>query len=397
MQNFEFYSPTKMIFGADTQATLSKHIADFGGSRILLHYGGNSALKSGLIDELRNQLKTANIHFVELGGVLPNPRLKLVREGIDLCRIHNLDMIIAVGGGSVIDSAKAIGVGVKYTAGDVWDLFTQKATPTDCLPIGCILTIASAGSESSKSCVIRNEDEPTKRGILTDIIRPKFAILNPELTYGLSPFQLACGISDIIMHTLDRYFTDATATDITDRISEGLISTVMAHGTVVMKDPEHYPSHANIMWAGSLSHNTLTGLGKPFDFSVHALERGVSGGFDTAHAAGLTALWGHWARFVYKDNLMKFCQFAVNVHGVEMDFENPEKTAMLGIEKMEAFFKSINMPTTLRKLMADSLLTAKNIDAIANYATANGTVTVGTFRKLNKSEVIKILNNSINF
>ena len=394
MLNFEFYSPTKMFFGEDTHLNVASSIQEFGGSRVLLHYGGGSAVKSGLIGQVTKALADAGIYFTELGGVKPNPRLSLVREGINLCHEHNIDFILAVGGGSVIDSAKAIGLGTAYD-GDVWDFFLRKNTPAKTTPMGCILTIASAGSESSNSCVIRNEDEPTKRGLGSDVVRPKFAILNPNLTLGLDKFQVACGVTDILMHTLDRYFANTGEADVTERIAEGLMITIFKHGIINVNDPQNYTSRANMMWAGSLSHNTLTGLGKNFDFSVHAMERGISGRYDTAHPAGLSSVWGSWARYVYKDNIEGFCQYGVNVLGLTLDKDNPEKTALEAISKTEDFFISIGMPIKLSSLITTHTPTEEELDEIAGFATGNDTVAIGTFKKLSKSDVVQILKNSL--
>ena len=390
MRDFEFYSPTKMIFGKSKEDTIGQHIKDFGGNRVLLHYGQSSAVKSGLIGNIKHKLENLGIEYVELPGVQPNPRLSLVRRGIQLCKEYNLDFILAVGGGSVIDSAKAIGVGAA-DHGDVWDFFTRERTPTASYPIGCVLTIASAGSESSNSCVVRNEEENVKRSILTDIIRPKFAILNPSLTFGLPKYHIACGISDIIMHTLDRYFTDAKDTGITDRVSEGILVTAMNYGKISLDDPYNYSARANLMWAGSLSHNTLTECGKPRDFSVHAIERGISGSYDIAHPAGLTIVWPNWARYVYKYNIMRFAEYAVNVMGCKMNFENPEATAIEGIEKTEEYFKSIDMPTSFGD--ANLFPTGEKMEEIAGYAVGAGDI--GTFKKLNKEDIKHILSEAL--
>lgn len=386
MQNFEFYSPTKIFFGKKTEEKIADYIKEFDGVRVLLHYGQGSAVKSGLIGVIKQNLRDNDMYFTELAGVIPNPRLSLVEEGIDLCKEHKIDFILAVGGGSVIDSAKAIAVGVEEE-GELWDFFLRKRDVTKALPIGCVLTIASAGSEASNSCVIRNEDENVKRGILSDIIRPRFAVLNPVLTFGVTGYQLACGISDIIMHTLDRYFTDVKDTYLTDKISESILTTAMKFGRLSLEDPFNYEVRANLMWAGCLSHNTLTELGKPRDFSVHAMERGISGYYDTAHPAGLTILWPGWARHVYKQDLPRFCQYAVNVMHAEMNYENPIETAIEGIRRTEAYFRNIGMPTTFSD--ANIFPTSERIEEIANFATVGGTI--GTFAKLYKEDVINII------
>lgn len=388
MDNFEFYSPTKVLFGKGVEANVGTEIKLFGGSRVLLHYGTGSAKKSGLIDKVKSYLDEAGLFYFEFGGVVANPRLSKVYEGIELCKEHNIDFILAVGGGSVIDSAKAIALGTA-SGGDVWDFFSRKRVPHKALPIGAILTIAAAGSETSMSCVIKNEDEGIKRGVLTDLNRPKFSIMNPELTYTVSKYQVACGIVDIMMHTLDRYFTTTKDTDFIDRISEALLQSVIKNGTLSIIEPENYAARANLMWAGSVSHNTLTGTGKALDFANHAMEHEVSGKYDIAHGAGLASLWGHWARYVYKQDVMKFAQYAVRVFNVSMDFENPEKTAIIGIEKTVEYFKSIGMPTNFKEAGINP--TDDDIIDMATKCTFYGERKIGTFKVLDFDDIKHIL------
>ena len=386
MQNFIFNNPTKIIFGKGEEKNV---VNELKGEKVLLHYS-NSSLKSGLVDSVKQILSENSIAYVELGGVVPNPRLLKIREGVTLAKEEAVTFILAIGGGSVIDSAKAIALGIP-DYGDFWDFFTRKRTPEKATPLGVILTIASAGSESSNSCVVRNEEENTKRGVNTDVFRPRFAILNPELTYSVPKNQMTAGIADIYMHTLDRYFTNEKDCYVTDGIAETILKTVLKYAFTAINE-ENYESRANIMWAGSLSHNTITGLGRPFDFSVHAMERGISGSYDSIHAFGLTALWIHWALYTYKENVMRFAKYANSVLGIEMNFENPEETALEGIFATGDFFESLELPTTLKdmELEADEA----RIEEISNFAFVPGTTEIGTFFKLNKEDVKNILRKS---
>ena len=348
MRNFDFYSPTYFVFGKDREAETGRYVKRFGGSRVLVVYGGQSAKRSGLLDRIMACLKEENLYAVELGGVKPNPRSGLVYEGIDLCRREKIDFILAVGGGSVIDTAKAIAIGVPYD-GDFWDFFSGKV-PEQALPVGTVLTIAASGSEMSNSSVITKEECGVKRGYNDEICRPKFAIMNPELTMTLPDYQTACGCTDILMHTMERYFTQGDSLEITDSIAEGLLRAVMAQAVILRDDPKNYDARAEVMWAGSLSHNGLTGCGhSESDFASHRLEHELGGMFDVAHGAGLAAVWGSWARYVYKNCLPRFVRFARNVMGVEAGLSD-EETALRGIENMEDFFRSIHMPTSLSEL-----------------------------------------------
>mgnify|MGYP002528418826 CR=1 FL=1 len=351
MRNFEYYTPTQVLFGKDTHLQAGSLLKKYGAKKVLIHYGGQSAVRSGLIDEITSNLKEEGLEYITLGGVIPNPLLSKVREGIELCQKEHVDFILAVGGGSVIDSSKAIGYGVANPNNDVWDFCLKKAVPTGCLPIGVILTIAASGSEMSSSSVITNEETQEKRGCAkTDYCRPKFAILNPRLTYTLPQYQTESGCVDILMHTMERYFTQGDSLEITDSIAEGLLRTVMAQAVILRDDPKNYDARAEVMWAGSLSHNGLTGCGhSESDFASHRLEHELGGMFDVAHGAGLAAVWGSWARYVYKNCLPRFVRFARNVMGVEAGLSD-EETALRGIENMEDFFRSIHMPTSLSEL-----------------------------------------------
>lgn len=350
MFGFTYYTPTKVIFGKETERQAGSLIKAFGGTKVLIHYGSQSAVRSGLIDRVKTSLEEADIPYAELGGVVPNPHLAKVQEGIALCREAGVDFILAVGGGSVIDSAKAIAYGLAEPEEDVWTLYAHTRQAKACLPVGCILTIAAAGSEMSNSSVITNTETGEKRGYNNDISRPKFAIMNPELTMTLPDYQTESGCTDIMMHTMERYFTQGGNMEITDAVAEGLLRTVMKYARILHEDPKNYEARAEIMWAGSLAHNGLTGCGcDGGDFASHALEHELGGLFDVTHGAGLAAVWGSWARYVYKDCLPRFVKYAVNVMGVKPG-DTDEETAMQGIEAMEDFYRQIGMPTSLREL-----------------------------------------------
>lgn len=347
--NFNFYSPTKVIFGRETQHQVGSLVSENHAKKVLIHYGGNSAKKSGLLDQVKQSLEAAKIDFIELGGVVPNPHLELVYQGIELCKRERVDFILAVGGGSVIDSAKAIAYGLHYD-GDVWDLYAGKARATACCPVGCVLTIAASGSETSSSSLITNVSKGQKRSYNDNLSRLKFAVMNPELTITLSPYQTAAGCTDIMMHTMERYFTNGSHLEITDTIAEGLLRNVIRFAFVLRQDPENYAARAEIMWCGSLAHNDLTGCGGPApDAVTHLLGHEIGGMFDVTHGASLSAIWPSWARYVYKDCLGRFAQFAVNVMQVT-PAENETDTALRGIEAMEAFYHSIGMPINMKEL-----------------------------------------------
>ena len=349
MFDFNYYTPTKVVFGKNTELKVADLIREFGGTKVLIHYGGGSVIRSGLMQRVTDTLDAAGIPYVMLGGVVPNPHLGLVYEGIELCKKEGIDFLLAVGGGSAIDSAKAIGYGVT-NEGDVWDFYDYKREVTACLPVGVILTLAATGSEMSDSSVITKEDGLIKRGYSSDYGRPKFAIMNPELTMTLPDYQTACGCTDIMMHTMERYFTNGGNMEITDSMAEGLLRTVKANALILAKDPKNYDARAEVMWAGSLAHNGLTGCGNDGgDFMTHMLEHEMGGLYDVAHGAGLAAIWGSWARYVYKNCLPRFKRYAINVMGVE-PAGTDEEIALKGIEAMEDFYRSINMPTNMREL-----------------------------------------------
>ncbi|MCI9532730.1 MAG: iron-containing alcohol dehydrogenase [Lachnospiraceae bacterium] len=349
MFNFNYYAPTKVIFGKGTEAEAGKLVKAFRGTKALIHYGSGSVVRSGLLERVKASLDAEGIPYAELGGVVPNPRLSLVYEGIGLAKKEGVDFILAIGGGSVIDSAKAIGYGVA-NEGDVWDYYGRERQAEACLPVGVVLTIAAAGSEMSNSSVITKEEGGLKRGYRNDICRPKFAILDPELTLTLPDYQTACGCTDILMHTMERYFTNGGNMELTDQLAEGLMRTMMEKARVLKENPQDYAARAEVMWAGSLSHNGLTGCGNGGDdFATHGLEHEMGGLYDVAHGAGLAAIWGSWARYVYQDCLPRFYRFAVNVMGVPAG-KDEAAVALEGIEAMEEFYRSIQMPTSFAEL-----------------------------------------------
>lgn len=385
MQDFKFYAPTEVIFGKEAEEHLVEMIKKYGGKKVLVHYGGKSAERSGLLDSVRNKLNTGDIPFIELGGVKPNPRLSLVHTGIELCRKENVDFILAVGGGSVIDSSKAIAYGVKYD-GEVWDIYARKYVPTEILPVGSILTIPAAGSEMSDATVITNEDGDLKIGYSNNLCRPKFAIMNPVRTFTLPPYQTACGATDIMMHTMERYFGKVDDMTLIDNIAEALMRTVKDSVFHVLKNPEDYRNRANIMWASSLGHNDLTGDRSYSDFATHQIEHELSAMFDVAHGAGLAALWPSWARYVYKENVARFVRFAVNVMDVPNDFTDPEATALAGIEAMERFYHAIGMPTNIPELIGRKL-TDDEIKELARKCSHDEGRTIGSFKVLDKKDM----------
>lgn len=388
MKNFNYYTPTEIVFGNESESKTAQLIKRYGGTKVLVHYGGKSAERSGLLGELCRQLDAEGIRYVKLGGVVPNPRLSKVYEGIELCRKEGVDFILAVGGGSVIDSAKAIAYGLAYE-GDVWDLFDGKAKAERCYPVGTVLTIPAAGSEMSCGCVITNEDGSKKRAYDDDLSRPKFAVMNPERTYSLPAYQTACGVVDIMMHTMERYFSQDDDMTLTDELAEALLRTVKNSAYKVMASPEDYRHRAQIMWAGSLAHNGLTGCGTTGDFATHMLEHELSGLFDVAHGAGLAALWGSWARFVLKENISRFVRFAVNVMGIPNDFTDPESTAVAGIEAMERFYKDMSMPTSINELIGRNV-TDDEIRLMAEKCSLGNTCTIGNFKKLDRQDMEEI-------
>lgn len=346
--DFTLYTPTKVVFGHGVESKAGAMVKAFGGKKVLIHYGGQSAQKSGLLKRVQDSLTAEEIDYVSLGGVVPNPRLEKVYEGVKMCKAYGVDFILAVGGGSVIDSAKAIAYALGEPERDVRELYEHTRTPKACFPLGVVLTLAASGSEMSDSSVISYEGK--KRGVNSDLCRPKFALMDPALTKTLPAYQTAAGCSDILMHTMERYFVNGHRMEITDAIAEGLLKTVMRYAVVLRDDPENYEARAEIMWAGSLSHNGLTGCGNDAgDWACHRLEHELGALYDVTHGAGLTAMWGSWARYVMSSCLTRFVRFAMYVHGIK-PCATDEETALKGIEAMEDFFRSIGMPTNLKEL-----------------------------------------------
>ena len=383
MNNFTFYAPTYFAFGKDTEKETGKYVKRFGGSKVLIHYGGGSVIRSGLLDRVKKSLEEEQISYIELGGVKPNPRSGLVYEGIELSRKEKIDFVLAVGGGSTIDSAKAIAAGAVYE-GDFWDYYEGK--PVDkALPIGTILTIAAAGSEGSPDSVITKEDGMFKRGASGEAFRPKFSILNPALTQTLPAYQTACGITDIIAHLYERYLTNTKEVEVTDRMIEALILTMIHEGPRVMEDPDNYEARANIMWAGMMAHNNSCGVGRTQDWTSHDVEHELSALYDCAHGAGLAVVMP--AVFTYNMNhdVMRFAKIAVRVWGCQMDFEHPEKTAKAGIEALRSFLISIGMPKNFEELGAKE----EDIEKLAHTACYGngGDGTLGGFVKLSQKDV----------
>ncbi|MBP7176585.1 MAG: iron-containing alcohol dehydrogenase [Thermoclostridium sp.] len=385
MNNFVFQNTTKIIFGRGAERNVGREILPYS-KNVLLHYGGGSIKKTGLYDRVTQSLKDAGIRWVELSGVKPNPRLSLVREGIKLCKEEKLDFILAVGGGSSIDSSKAIAMGVLYE-GDVWDIYAGKANPTAALPVGTVLTIPAAGSEASTASVITNEDGWLKRGFNSEIIYPAFSILNPELAFTLPKYQAASGSADILAHLMERYFTNTLNVELTDRMIEAIMVTLTHHVPRVLEQPDNYDSWAEIMWSGTVAHNNLMNTGRVGDWGSHDIEHELSAIYDVAHGAGLAVVFPAWMKYVYQHDIARFCQFAVRVWGVDPNFRSPEETALEGIARLEKYFKSVGMPVTLKELGVPE----DRLEEMAAKATGNDTYTIGQFVKLKRADVLNIL------
>ena len=390
MLNFVYYTPTKVLFGKGMEEKTGELIRQFGGTKVLVHYGSQSAVRSGLLDKVECTLRGAGLSYVLLGGAVPNPRLGKVREGIALGLKEKVDFVLAVGGGSVIDSAKAIAHGIQEPEKDIWELFARTRKPGACLPIGAVLTIAAAGSEMSSSCVITNEATGEKRSFRSDASRPRFAVMNPELTMTLPDWQTEAGCADIIMHTMERYFSGGGNMAVTDALSEALMRTVMKYAEILHTDPLNYEARAEVMWASSLSHNGLMECGTDGgDWATHGLEHELGGMFDVTHGAGLTALWGAWARYVVRDALPRFVRYARNVMDVEGgDGMTDEQIALEGIARTEAFFRRIGMPVTLREL--GFVLTEEQIAWLAASCARGGNGKKGSAKVLYENDLAEI-------
>ena len=389
MKDFNYYAPTEVVFGEQSEEQVAALVKKYGGTKVLVHYGGKSAERSGLLDKICGLLAEGGVAYVKLGGVVPNPRLSLAKEGIELCRKERVDFILAVGGGSVIDSAKCIAYGV-CMEGDVWDLYLGKTgAPKTMLPVASVLTIPAAGSEMSEASVITNEDGGVKLGYSNNMSRPKFAIMNPRRTMTLPPYQTAAGVTDMMMHTMERYFTKDDDMDVTTDIAEALLRSIKNAVFAVLKNPEDYRYRTQIMWAGSVMHNGLTGCGQQDDWATHQIEHELSGMFDVTHGAGLAAIWPSWARYVMHENLSRFVRFAVNVMDVPNDFTDPEGTALKGIEAMERFYHAIGMPINIHELIG-RMVSEREIQEMARKCSRDYTSTCGGLKVLTAEDVANI-------
>jgi len=382
MENFRFYSPTYFCFGKDSEESTGELVERFGGTKVLIHYGGGSIKRNGVYDRVIASLKARNIQYVELGGVMPNPRSGLVYEGIKLCRQEKVDFILAVGGGSTIDSAKAIAAGVVYD-GDFWDYYAQDKAVNKAVPLGTVLTIAAAGSEGSGDSVITHEDGMLKWATSGDALRPKFSILNPETTCTLPAYQTACGVTDIMAHVCERYFTNTKDVEVTDRLCEGILKTMITEAPKVIADPNNYEARANIMWGGMVAHNNICGVGRSQDWSSHKLEHELSSLYDVAHGAGLAVIMPAWMTYVMNHDVQRFAQFAVRVWGCDMDFEQPEITAKEGIQRFISFLTSIGMPKNFEEVGAK----AEDIAELVEHLGVTEESKVGGFMPLGPKDV----------
>lgn len=385
MENFEFCNPTKIIFGRGTEAQVGTETAVYS-KKVLLHFGSGSIKTSGLYDRITASLKAAGVEWVELSGVKPNPRLSLVHEGVALCKKHKLGLVLAVGGGSVIDSAKAIAMGAMID-GDVWDFYMGKGAPVAALPLGTVLTLPAAGSEASTGTVITKEEGWLKRAVNSELIYPRFSICNPELAMTLPKFQVACGAMDISAHLMERYFTNVPNVTFTDRLIEATLKTIIRQAPLILKNPQDYDAWAEFMWAGTVAHNNLLNTGRIGDWASHDIEHEISGIYDVAHGAGLAVVFPAWMKHVLHQDLNRFVQWAVRVWNVEMDVFNPEKVALEGIARLEAFIHSLGIGTKL----ADLGITDDRIEEMADKCTDGDTRTVGNFVKLDRKGVSAVL------
>lgn len=387
MRDFDYFNKVNFIFGKNTEENVGQLVKNEGKKKVLLHYGGGSIKRSGLFDRVVASLGAFGIEVVELGGVVANPRLSKVYEGITLCQESSVDFILAVGGGSVIDSAKAIAAGCHYE-GDVWDLFTGGGSISDSIPLGTILTIPAAGSEVSMDIVLTKEEGQLKRAFSHISLRPVFSILNPELTYTLPEFQTTCGLVDMLAHTFERYFTKVDHVEVTDRMSEGLMKAIINLGPKLLESPDNYDYRAEIMWAGTLAHNGLLGTGREDDWGSHVIEHELSGIYDIAHGAGLSIVFPAWMKYVYKEDVPRFAQWANRVFDIEIDPKNLEDAVCKGIDALESWYRSLKMPTRL----SDMDIPTDRFEEMAGKATGDGQWTFGNFKKIAKDDVIEILN-----
>ena len=386
MKDFNYFAPTEVVFGEQSEEQVAALVKKYGGTKVLVHYGGQSAVRSGLLDKICGLLKESGVDYVTLGGVVPNPRLSLAHQGIELCRKENVDFILAVGGGSVIDSGKCIAMGVANPDIEVWDIYLGKVSPAKALPVASVLTIPAAGSEMSESTVVTNEEGDVKLGYSNNLLRPKFAIMNPRRTMTLPPYQTAAGVTDMMMHTMERYFTKDDDMDFTADLAEAALRSIKSAIFAVLKNPEDYRYRAQIMWGGSVMHNGLTGCGVSDDWATHQLEHELSGMFDVTHGAGLAAMWPSWARYVMHENLSRFVRFAVNVMDVPNDFTDPEGTALKGIEAMERFYHAIGMPVNIKELIGRDI-TDDEIAEMTRKCSRDYTSTCGCLKVLKAEDM----------
>ena len=386
MRDFNYYAPTEVVFGKESEEQVAQLVKKYGGTKVLVHYGGKSAQRSGLLDKICGLLKDGGVSYVTLGGVVPNPRLSLVHEGIRLCQQEGVDFILAIGGGSVIDSSKAIAMGVAVPDVEVWDYYIGKAQLTKALPVASVLTIPAAGSETSANTVITNEDGDIKLGFGGPALRPKFAIMNPERTFTLPPYQTAAGVTDMMMHIFERYFTKDDDMELTTALAEATLRTVKNAVFDVLKNPEDYRQRAQIMWSGSVAHWGLLGMGVQEDWATHQIEHELSAMFDVTHGAGLAAVWPSWARYCMHENLSRFVRFAVNVMDEPNDFSNPEATALKGIEAMECFYRAIGMPTNIHELIGREV-TDDEIKEMARKCCQDDRRVIGGLKKLYRADI----------
>lgn len=387
MKNFTLYTPTRIVFGKEVEKETGRLAKEQGASKVLIVYGGGSIIKSGLLKSVQKSLQKEGIAYTELAGVKPNPRMSLAREGVEKAISFGADLILAVGGGSSIDTAKAIAIGAANEGIDLREFWSGKEAITKVLPVGAVLTIAAAGSEMSDSAVLTNEETGKKGGVNTDLVRPRFAVMNPELTYTLPKYQLTCGIVDIFMHTIERYFTPKDGNELTDEIAEGLLRTLIRNGLKAVEQPKDYDALSEIMWCGSLSHNNLTGLGRPKDFACHKLGHEIGGMFDEAHGATLSAVWGSWARYVYQLDIERFANYGKKVWNIELD--KAEEAAIAAIEKTEEFFRALDMPVSIGELSI-GVQPDEVLKKMAESATKEGTVKLGCFKRLDMQDMYEI-------
>ncbi len=386
MINFQYYSPTKFVFGRGTEEKAGELCAAYT-KKVMIHYGGGSVKRSGLLDRVKASLKAAGVEYIELGGVQPNPRCEFSMEGVEMCKKEGVGLILAVGGGSVIDSAKFMAVQLCYPDVDAYEeFFINGKVPQKAYPVGCIPTIAAAGSEGSRSAAVSRDRDQLKRAANADCLRPAFSILNPELTFSCPPYQTAAGCVDIMSHILERYFTNTPDVDLTDGFCEAVLKTVIKHAPIVLADPTNYESRAQIQWAAALGHNDIAGVGRVQDWASHRIEHELSAKYDATHGAGLAAVTPAWMKYVYKVNVPRFVKYATDVWGLPNDPFNPEAVALAGIARTEEFFKSLGMPVKASEVGAKK----EDYEFLAKHAQFNADGTLGNFKKLGVNDIIEI-------